>query len=307
MNQELTMKKVAFGLHVPKCAGSTILNSVERKLNPVEYYQSTALIKNFWGNSLELHEYNNIELIKFVFGHHIYDEMLKLFDEVFLFTFLRDPIDRAVSNYRYLNRLNSQLGHKPLDIDDFFSTYPSMCDFIIERFPQFILDPTVSKSLQAESILSKFDFVGSSSDVATILTTLEKYLEIDGIEIKDANVAPKDKNASDEIEHVIEKSKVYFRDDVELYERFIALSRKSPNPHNPFSKEDALMWRKNNFQNSKFDFSIIKDRVVKEIYWEYTNHNVLDKYISKIQDKLEFYNSMMMFHNKIQAKNSKNV
>lgn len=163
------MKKVFFGLHIPKCAGTSVLSELKRCYGN-DLYQSTSLISNFREAKPDLTDsYKNLNYAGY-FGHHFCDELLKLIgDKIFLFTFLRDPLDRALSHYKYINRMNAAVNLPKVEFEEFLASLPSITKFIVQRFPGLIdaEEANAPRWVKAASILKKFDYVGESDNLAS--------------------------------------------------------------------------------------------------------------------------------------------
>lgn len=163
------MKKVFFGLHMPKCAGTSVLSELKRCYGN-NLYQSTSLITNFRENKADITDnYDKLDYSGY-FGHHFCDELLKLIgDDIFLFTFLREPLDRALSHYKYINRMNAAVGLPKVKFEDFINTLPSITKFIVTRFPGLIdvKDEDSPNWVKATSVLKKFNYVGDSNNISS--------------------------------------------------------------------------------------------------------------------------------------------
>lgn len=175
------MGKVFFGLHVPKCAGTSVLSELKKSYGD-DIYQSTSLISNFRNKKEDLLDnYPNLPF-KGYFGHHFCDELLKAIKgDIFLFTFLRNPVERALSDYKYINRMNLDVGLSELNFEKFVESVPSMTSFIVDRFPGLV-DKSEAKSprwKKAASVLKKFDYVGDSSDLTSFQNVFKKEFGVD--------------------------------------------------------------------------------------------------------------------------------
>ena len=168
---------IPFGLHIPKCAGTTLLERFY-ELYGDGLYQSTSIAKNFKHGIPDLSDYSGRWPFAFYYGHHLHSEMLRNIEgHPFLFTILRNPLDRAVSHYRYQNRLRISVDKDPLSVDQFFSNMQSMCDFIIKRFMDFVDEglKDASPADKAWSVLKKFHHVGymdSLQETASVLSAV---------------------------------------------------------------------------------------------------------------------------------------
>lgn len=291
----MTDPKVLFGLHITKCAGTSILKAAQSQLPASQIYQATALIENFWQNSNEFYEITNHQGIRFFFGHHVYDEMVKLFNDVYLFTFLRDPIDRHVSNFKFLNRLRSDLSLPAMSVEEYigrensmYSEY-SMCGFILSRFSGFVDPAAETAAEKAISALSKFDYVGDLATLSGFSDVMAEYLGLEFSGITKENVSLADENINDEVLDELVES-LNAADDIELYRAF----KSSPGGlRNPFQTRQAVEWRSTVFAAGEYDYGKLEDRLVNSLYWEYRDHGVLDQFLDLIPQKLSFLNKFV--------------
>lgn len=124
------------GLHIPKCAGTSLLGMVEDRLSPEQIYQNTALIKNWSGDREELLLRNDFSLIRFAWGHWVRDQMLRLLSRPIMFTGMRDPRERIISAYHFELRLRKAQGRAAPVLDRWLPGQKNfMSQFIIQRFP----------------------------------------------------------------------------------------------------------------------------------------------------------------------------
>ena len=124
------------GLHIPKCAGTSILDIARSSLNESEFFQSTSILQNYQSNKLDF-LYTRKDNLKLVWGHTIHEEMLKFFGQrVRLFTGLRHPIERFKSELNYLVRLAKEQGRPPPDLSNYVHKISNpICKFLISHFP----------------------------------------------------------------------------------------------------------------------------------------------------------------------------
>ncbi len=213
------MEKVFLGLHIPKCAGTSILSELKKNYGD-RIYQSTSLISNVReGKSDLLDGYPNL-FYEGYFGHHFCDELLKIVGrDVFLFTFVRDPLERALSHYKYINRMNLSVGLPEVEFDQFVETVPSMTGFILDRFPGLTDQNTHGpRWMKAASVLKKFDYIGDSDDLVSFQSVFKDNFGVELDLSVQKNKAPKE---GKEIPYDF-KEKVYrsLEDDVLLYQWF---------------------------------------------------------------------------------------
>ena len=100
-----------FGLHVPKCGGTTVLMRAMSRLPYNQVYQCTHFVRNFHENRMEFAHLNDYEQLKLVFGHLLHEEMLKPgAGPIRLFTGLREPRSRLRSHLIFLQTLRQRQG-----------------------------------------------------------------------------------------------------------------------------------------------------------------------------------------------------
>ncbi|GAA6167804.1 sulfotransferase family 2 domain-containing protein [Sessilibacter corallicola] len=107
------MKKLIF-LHIPKCGGSTIRDKIIQRYsaagrvfklyndNPRQDYYTPRTLTKFLAENEELPK-----TVKSIIGHISFEELSLLIDMKGweIFSVVRDPIDRAISNLNYM-RIN---------------------------------------------------------------------------------------------------------------------------------------------------------------------------------------------------------
>lgn len=221
------MGKIFLGLHIPKCAGTTILSELKRNFGD-GVYQSTSLISNFRESKPDLLEAYPALQYQGYFGHHFCDELLKLLGEnLFLFTFFRNPLERALSHYKYINRMNSAVGLPEVNFDQFVKRIPSMTRFILERFPGLVGEEEADapRWLKAASVLKKFDYVGDSDDLHTFQDVFHEEFGVRLDLSVEKNKAPaEEKEVSFSEKEAIYKS---LEEDILLYQWVKELWRES--------------------------------------------------------------------------------
>lgn len=173
-------------LHIPKCAGSTLIRDINKSLKPEEYLGLYFTPDGFKEKGDILRHLASISeedknKIKFIYGHNVFYGIHHFFKKKCRYvTFLRNPISRLVSHYNYCRTdydNNSKRGHTPkvvdenqniIDFDTFVEKNEILSNFItkflVNNFDGYYLNKPLSiKDLnRAKEILSRFYFVGDT-------------------------------------------------------------------------------------------------------------------------------------------------
>lgn len=203
-------------LHMPKCAGTSVLNILENKFedNIIKDYDSFFKIPQEKRNekikeSIELK--NNVPEDKIVYGHFFPVKYLANYQEkTILVTILREPIERLKSHYKFWN------------LDDFSEHY--LWRKMKEKnwtFEEFALCSEMQNfySQYFTGIkLSDFTFIGiyENLDYSIEKCLLELDVKFDK-KIPHLNVTENNKSINLDIE-LIEKIKKFHSKDYEIYE-----------------------------------------------------------------------------------------
>jgi hypothetical protein len=127
---------IFLGLHIPKCAGTTLLRRAMSRLPGHAVHQSTSHRTNFLQGNLSFLALARYDHLRFVFGHSVHEEMIKrLPAPPILFTGLREPEARLRSYLGWQRHLRDE-GQPTETLEEaLFKTRDPMCWFIINRFP----------------------------------------------------------------------------------------------------------------------------------------------------------------------------
>ncbi|RLJ67603.1 hypothetical protein DFR35_0150 [Sulfurisoma sediminicola] len=287
----MTSNVKIIGLHIPKCAGTTLLDRVAQKLPPDQIYQTTSLIRNYHEGRDEITQIRKPGRLRFVFGHTIHEEMLKLLGpNIRAITGLREPTERFISDIKYQIRLRAKQGNSPLDIEQFISsTRNPMCWYLINRFPS--LSGSGTPADRALRILKAFNYCYFTSNFEETSQAIFNVLEICPDPIN-SNVAPKD-----DLE--IDLSKATLQWDIELYEKARA-HFLSMDAH------QALMAPKPEIvelASSPLDLQKLRSFLYAGTFGEYTSWRKLDEIIlEKIELINEISSEIQFYMNKMKVK-----
>jgi hypothetical protein len=207
------------GLHLTKCAGTSLMTSMRRNLTEDKYLLISSFYENILASRAQPWEIVDFSRLIFVFGHYVSEDIFPLFRlksiwDFFLFTGVREPTSRAISQYYQITKTTGL----SLDVDNFISEYgSSMCDEIIRAFPS-LCNPDQPKWLTAAVSLTVFDYIYSTEDYAQ---TIGPVYESIGLAVPSASAIEERDNIritplDSEIVSAIE-SAVALSDDAKLY------------------------------------------------------------------------------------------
>jgi hypothetical protein len=175
-NKTYQVQPAAFGLHIPKVAGSTLLQSFRQIVPEHRMYQNTSLFENHRLNRPEFFELNCHDHLVVYWGHHIHEEMLRAAclspsyqrqskRPFILFTGLREPLARTKSDLAFNIRLSADF-ERSFEPEEYIrSLGDKMCDTIVSCFPTLCGDHGELWERAARG-LTHFDLVYTSETLA---------------------------------------------------------------------------------------------------------------------------------------------
>lgn len=210
----LKNKLEVISLHIPKTGGTSLRNTFKEI-----YGEANALRFDVKKNSIYLENilFENDFLddhIKVIHGHFTFDAIegiIDNFDKIFKVVWLRDPVERVLSNYFYLRK---QL------LASFTENYDNvqMLNRMLRSVEEFVeIEENINRMSKFISIaeLKKVSFIGFSESYSDDLKKLSKLLKWQNynefFHNSTGNKAKVDQN-------VIERIKFLNHDDVALYE-----------------------------------------------------------------------------------------
>ena len=199
------------GLHIPKCAGTSFLHMAMESLPRHQVYQNTSIIMNWKDKQPEFSDIQDYQSLRIIWGHDIHEQMLHYVRNPILFTGMRDPVSRLISEARYQVDLKERQG---MQFDVFkwlLKQRNPMTWFIINRFPT--LADHNNKSLtpfdKAKKALSSFHHVYFTETFEKSSRAIFRAIGVD-VKMKETNKSvKKDLN--------IEVNKDLLKYDMELY------------------------------------------------------------------------------------------
>lgn len=268
-------QKTLVGLHIPKCAGTTLLDRVRDCLPGEMIYQNTSIINNLNNNRDEFLNLTDRNKLRFVFGHFIHEEMLKLLghENIFLFTGLRDPVERVISQYKFELKMCGIQGRKAPNITDFLKGYGNyMCNFLITRFPSFCGNAT-SIEQKAINILQQFNLVYFSESFEYTTKPVYNLLAIKQNPEINSNLS------ETEIKHKIDINEEYLKYDISLYKQARELFFNKSNDEMSFLVKKTI--------ESEVNMDVVRNFLYNAMFHEYHNWGRLDDVINQKLSRIE--------------------
>ena len=181
--------RLCLGLHITKCAGTSLITSLRRRLSEDEYYFCSSYYENWLAGRPLFAQVRAPERLRIVFGHYVHRDLLNVFAEreVFLFTGLRDPVARAISDYRQLNAVRAGAGGVPMEGGEYIAEHASaVCAEILRAFPG--VDGSAPWR-QARAALEGFDYIYDTDAFEAQVRTVFEVLDVPAESLASDNVS----------------------------------------------------------------------------------------------------------------------
>lgn len=260
--------KTFVGLHIPKCAGMSILHMAHNSLPAHQFFQNTSIIKNWRDRRPEFLDIYDHSALRFVWGHSVHEQMLYFLNNPILFTGLREPVQRLISAARYQVHL-AELQGRPFDVNEWLLRQRNpMTSFIIHRFPTLAERDNASLTPfeRAKRALQAFHHVYFTDTFDESVKTIFDAL---GVEVPSmrSNVSPKPDLA-------VEIDAANLQYDIELYEW-----AREEFGHRPFDPDRPASDRLAEFLSRSPQPSVLENFLFNSQAGEYTGWKVLDEVI----------------------------
>ncbi len=177
---------IYIGLHIHKCAGTSLQVHLTGCDSSNSWFWHTSPDVNYWQSNLDIEEKHvtSRQRVKVIWGHAVFDYFFNFFVDrpIYLFTFLRHPVKRLASWYRYEARCHEKFTGTSDELESFthFAKRRSnhMCRFLLNRFSH--LDDSGSNLLhkRAISVLEKFAFIGLQEDFQVGVSHLLQFMNL---------------------------------------------------------------------------------------------------------------------------------
>jgi hypothetical protein len=214
--------------HVPKCAGTSSVEHL-KTIRQDHWHFPFDKIEEYWENfAVAARDTNNFKLVAGHFEYYHVDRLINFEVPFHGVTFVRHPIDRLVSDYRYNCTPKSPL------FEDFIRKFPTFESYAMEKIrPNAIAHTLVGGAQSFEEYLEKleerFTFIGLQEFYHLSMTILLRALGAQYIPTARKNVTQDTQENDFEIAHsTYEKLAWRHFLDMQLYEylqqSFIKLS-----------------------------------------------------------------------------------
>jgi hypothetical protein len=90
-----------FFLHIPKTAGTSLMDILQMQVDPDDFYSFPDGIENLQPEKMYV-----AQKARIIRGHRMYDFQKYFTRRPYVITMLRNPYDRIISNYAHLSRIN---------------------------------------------------------------------------------------------------------------------------------------------------------------------------------------------------------
>ena len=213
---------LVIGLHITKCAGTTLANHIQSRMPPKGWYFCSAFRDMQAQAMLEFPERTTYDALRFVFGHFVHELLFSAFAnrDIFLFTGVRSPVDRAVSEYFHICRVRERANLPAIDADQFFAMRKNtMCVEILRAFPSLAHEVSGSLADKAIAVCAMFDLIYDTRTFSDSVGKLLKLLRVDAAEMRDVNVRSTEmaERLAESESSIRDRAPQYFEQDEKLF------------------------------------------------------------------------------------------
>jgi len=229
-------REMLISLHMPKTAGTSFQETLVKNFYEsilFDYHYSEGILKELINKkNLDEKEKEKLKLyctendVRCIHGHFEITKYIDVFDPAVYVTFLRDPVERQISNYNYQKHFpwDTQLASGAIRIE----VNPRGHDIWTGKLDLegFLLHPDVAnhyKLYGLDQYFDQFDFIGIMECYDKSLKILSKLLGLDYIKPKKINVSKKQFSVSDLSPQLLQKLRRINAIDYSIY--YKALSK----------------------------------------------------------------------------------
>jgi hypothetical protein len=215
---------ILIGLHVTKCAGTTLATHVRRNLPPRKWYLCSSAWNMEHEAAQDLADRLDYNEIVFAFGHYIHESLFQVFDgrPMVWFTGIREPISRSVSEYHQVCKVRAKAGQPPLTAGEFLKIRAnSMCKEFLRAFPTIETNVAGGLADKAKAAAQMFDLIYGTEDFERSVEPLLKIIGVKSAGMTAVNVTGEDAKSNEFLltqQHEIERAgPEHFDQDLKLY------------------------------------------------------------------------------------------
>jgi hypothetical protein len=227
--EEATLKDLFFFIHIPKAAGTSFRFMLYRQFQQENIFPSIKEIELNGGQYPALRAFIQkdperiIAPIELIAGHYNYHLVENVRRKKKFMVFLRDPMERTISNLFHIRRTKKDFAKVPLE--DIFNQFPlqvhnSQCRYFL-RYPGKLNIDEKRYSL-AQKHLDRCDFVGISEEFESGVKLIESLFNWNLGSLENRNMNPKNNYKqllqSPENNSLLEKIRKANEFDIKLYE-----------------------------------------------------------------------------------------
>lgn len=201
--------------HIPKAGGTSIVNVVDRWFTVVKDYRPSIELTpetlKYLSNSINFEKLNSTHCLSGHFElednylHVRYPQVLQNPKGYRIFTFLREPLDLAISLYYY----QIKTGGRKKDQQSLQDFLLSVSNYTANRFP--------CTRDNYKNVLKRYFFIGINEEMQWSLNKLAEILQKPKIEIRTLNKSPRDAQALNLPDHIVEHFKTNNELDFLIY------------------------------------------------------------------------------------------
>jgi hypothetical protein len=228
----MTDLPLCLGLHITKCAGTSLMTTLRHALSEDEYYFFSSYHENWLASRPLFAGLRSPERLRIVFGHYCHETLLSVFAHrrPYFFTGLREPIERAISGLRQVNAVQVQAGRPLVTAARYLAAHPNpICNELLRCFPSLAAGPGALWE-KARAALSLFDLVTDTARFADHAQAVLAVIDTPAREVARDNVSI-DKQWPAEAELFMEAeclqlrrgAETHLAEDIRLYDEMAPL------------------------------------------------------------------------------------
>ena len=225
-----------FFLHIPKCAGMSLMDALLDRLPAGQVYQSTSMVRNIWENRPDFLQITHHRGLKAVVGHWVHEAMLPVLQKpIYFASSLRHPVQRVKSQFRF--DMGIRGGDWPKRAPDGFleSNSNVIVNFATRAFPTIAADFD-DPADAAKAIFSGMDMLFDVADADKRLGELATRVTGTKAAVPRVNESG---NIDAELPFSDDQIAEHCAKDMAVYDWFSAARQERPQINNPVFDADV--------------------------------------------------------------------